>query len=263
MKKTKSVAILLVLVAAVSVYIAAAPSPRAVSVAVTIEPKLSDGVTDTRILGDQAPYDNIYIDGADGVTAQISSGGTLWMNFWPQTDSGLREVYFDHSHTAPYPSPETLHPELVRTYYPSGYGENTKVNSSFRDSNSVAMQNMANNSSQCLKFWWASRIMVSGQKYSGRDNFHSIDADTATTPDTKAAYVIVTRIDTNNWTLESNPSPTLGDLCHNSNQTGQAPASMALHDETITSTGKHPTTSTYTVRDGYYYMPFRLTVTRK
>jgi len=245
-------------------FLAGAPKPQGVSLVVTIEPKLSDGVTDSRIRGDQTPFDNVYTDGTDGVTAQLSSAGTFFMNFWPQTDSGLRDVYFDHSAPAPYASPETAHPELIRSSYPSGYGQNTKIGSALMDSNAVAMQNMTNGSSQCMKLWWASRMTISGQNFGWRDNFHMNDADSSVTPDTKASFVIVRRVDANNWTLESNPSPVLGDLCHNANQSGQASVDMVLHDESISVPGKHGnSTSTVTIRDGYYLMPFRLTLTRR
>ena len=62
----------------------------------------------------------------------------------------------------------TAYPELIRSPYPSGYGRNTKIGSALVDSNSVAMQNMANGSSQCMKLWWASRLTISGQDFGWR-----------------------------------------------------------------------------------------------
>jgi hypothetical protein len=224
--------------------------PQVVKLSMVIENSLTDGVTATTISGDGLGE---YVNGAEGVSVQFGSGGTLFANLWPQPDFGQRNVSFDHSFPAPYASPETTHPELVRIP-PSGVLSNPHFGS-LLVTNSIPIQNMAVGASQCLTFWWAfsGTSPTDELSYTWRDNFHSNNANT---PDSLASFAVVTRNSTATWTVESNKNQA---ACPNLNQPSQDSISMVLHGTTLP--GKRGSSSAYTVKDGYYIMPFRLTLT--
>ena len=233
--------------------IQAGPKLSAVNLSVVIENTLSDGVTATTIQGDGSPY----VNGQDGVTMQISSSGTPFGNFWT-SDIPNRDVSFTHTLPLAYPSPETVHPELVFTP-PTGPINviAPRFATNLAGSTQTPLQNLAIGATQCLKMWWANDGPRDGSGITGwRDNFHMNDADTA---DSLAAYVVAKRTGTKTWTLESNKGA--GGPCPNPAQNAnQDSVGLVLHNETIPS-GKGHSTTTYIVKDGYYFMPFRMTLT--
>jgi hypothetical protein len=205
---------------------------------VTIDDTLSDG-TPTMIQSDGG---GPYINGVAGVTLNLSSGV---INFWPGTRSGTRNVSF--SNGGPYQSLTNQ----VRTDLPAptdyltpptgmtGTGQALVFPRAAGPGGATPVENMAVNSSQCGHFWWAITESSTGDGWRV-PNFHYNEANVP-----ESSYVVVTRVDSTHWTVESDQHGT----CGAPNSVG-----MVLHGETV----KGQTT---TYADGYYYVPFHLTYT--
>jgi hypothetical protein len=220
---------------------------------VTIENTLSDNSTATMIRSDlfSDPPTNSkpvpYTSSVDGVSISSQT-----INFWPGSDSGARNVYFDHDNplypcgaedpcTDGLPSPMDFKTPVPRGL--TGTGQSLVFPRAGGPGGlTTPMENMALGSFQCGNFYW----VVTDSSGSGWrvPNFHY---NVANVPE--SSYVVVTRNSATQWTVES---------AHGACSDNPYNVGMVLHGETTTVHGKSTTT---TYADGYYYVPFRLTYT--
>jgi hypothetical protein len=217
---------------------AAQKPPASISVTVTIEGKLLDNTT-TQIRDDGH---DAYVDGVDGVSAKLGDGFVF--NFWPSRGTPVRNVYFNHSYTGePFSGPVAGSPFPGGTVPPTGWATNPHGGTNPPDPAQIVtpyvpIVNMTVGSFQCVTMFWAFGT--------GRDLYHN---GVANTSDNQSAYAVVTRVTSDQWTIETHVG---SGYCP-----GNLPISMVVHDQQVSKN------STVVVKDGYYYMPFRITLRRK
>jgi hypothetical protein len=153
----------------------------------------------------------------------------------------VRNVFFNHSYVDGqfYSGPLSGSPFPDGSIPLTGWGNDPHLQSWPPDPTEIAtpyvrMRDMSIGSSQCVQFFWA---------YGSRDLYYRGVAST----DDNTAYVVVTRNSTDQRTVEN-----AGFCPHSTDYVARL-----VHDET----GKGNTT--VTVTDGYWYVPFRLTLRRK
>ncbi|HEX4947508.1 MAG TPA: hypothetical protein VFZ34_12635 [Blastocatellia bacterium] len=250
MKKTTLLLITLALGFSLVAIAALAQKPKTYPTVPLIVSFRDAGSTDCNTIEDPRCADRIrsdglgaYTHGVQGVSATIDQYGYLNLNF-QTSDSPLRQVYFDYSVRFPSASnPEPpltppapgLQPKAQLTTLPLGEGNYTPI------------QNMALGSSQCVKtgiaFTWADK-----KKTQWRSNFRRSDTFTAQTAQTSYGVVTCEGVDSTgkciSWTLEPK-----------SNCSGYDSIGELLHT---------PTVGPFNFTDyGLYYLPFKLTLTKK
>ena len=204
----------------------------------TIDNTLSDGVTATTILSDGL---GDYTNGVDGVGMS-----STFLNFWPRTDLGTRNVRFGNNG---FLEPTTLAAPVVNDTDtpPTGL---TGTGLQLTDPHGALtlptpMENMSIASRQCASLFL---VAADSNTESGwrMPNYQYSNASGSGT-----SFVVVKRISATQWTVESDYQ----NFCTTTNYPNEA---MVLHGVSSTIKGK---TTTITHADGYYSIPFHFTYT--
>lgn len=214
--------------------------PQNVRLRVTIHDYMSDNLTPAQVRSDGAGE---YIDGVDGVSAQAGSDGNLTVSFWYTATT--RNVWVNHDHidgqvfSGPVGSP--CNPAVYCP--PSGYQYAPHMATSLPAP--IPIQSMTIGSSWCSNIFWGFGPVPANNigDVTARHDVFGIDSNTG--------YVVVTRTDATTWNVET----PIGGTCMPG-----SPNPVAKVSHNVIAQGKGHTTTNTQIVDGYYYVPFHITL---
>ena len=187
-----------------------------------------------------------YVDGVDGVSARLDRYGNLIVNFQADPRTGRRRVHFDYSCTADLVTRGVTCGSFPAEP-PTGIQDRAYISTVCREvgtglpCSSPRIQDMAIATEQCVQLNWE---FTDGSGQSWRNGFHR-NRDLPLQEGT--AYGVVTRTDTDTWTVEPVAAP-----CQTVNMPGVA---RTFRIETVK--------SRLVLYDlGPFWLPFKLILTR-